>query len=86
MARDRVTDDVWADFRTLAAPDTSAQALGAPVRPRRARQLKAGRLDGTEFADALERARELHADLTALVERLERRLDHQAPTPLDLGR
>jgi len=36
------------------------------------------------LVDALDRARQLHDDLTAIVERLERRLDQQR-APRDLG-
>lgn len=90
MARVQATDDVWADFRALAEPRSIAQVLGALVEREvdrdRARRLKAGQLDDQQLVDALDRARELHENLTALVARLERRLDHQSPAPVDPGR
>jgi len=38
----------------------------------RVRQIREGTVDGLELLDALERARELHEDLGAIVARLER--------------
>ena len=90
MARVRVLDQVWADFRALAEPQSIASVLGALVEREvgryRARRLKAGQLDDTELVDAPERARELHDQLATLVAGLERRLDHQPPAPIDPGR
>jgi predicted CopG family antitoxin len=88
MARVAVADDVWADFRALAGNESIAAVLGGLVEREvdryRARRLKAGQLDDTELADALERARELHDQLAAIVERLEHRLDQQR-APRDFG-
>ncbi|MGI8593262.1 MAG: hypothetical protein ACR2ML_02665 [Solirubrobacteraceae bacterium] len=71
-------------------PTRSAFVLGRLVEREvdrhRALRLKAGQLDDQELADALDRAHELHADLTAIVARLERRLDRRPPTPLDPDR
>lgn len=90
MARVAVGDHVWADFRTLAEPRTISAALGELVEREvgrhRAQRLEAGNLDDSELADALDRARELHDQLAAMVARLERRLDHQPPAPVDPGR
>ncbi len=83
MARVSVPDQVWADFRALAEPDTIATALGRLVQREvdreHARRLKTATLDDQELVDTLDRAQELHADLTQIVDRLERRLDQSAP-------
>lgn len=88
MARVQVADDVWTDFRALAANDAISTVLGRLVEREvdryRARRLKAGTLDDTELVDALERAHQLHDQLAAIVARLERRLDRQQ-APRDLG-
>jgi len=84
MARVQVADDVWADFRALAANESIAAVLGGLVERYRARRLRAGQLDDHQLVDALDRARQLRDELVAIVERLERRLDHQR-APRDLG-
>lgn len=79
MARVAVADNVWTDFRALVGNQSIAQALGALVEREvdreRARRAKAGELDERELVDALARAREMHADLAALVDRLEGSID-----------
>lgn len=86
MARVRVSDDVWADFRAAAGdrPLSSllAELVEAEVRRHRRERLEAGAVDDRELVDALAEARELHADLAAVVARLERRLDRPRPAPL----
>jgi len=88
MARVAVADDVWTDFRALAGNDSIATVLGGLVEREvdrhRARRLRAGQLDDHQLIDALDRARELHDQLAAIVERLEHRLDQQR-APRDLG-
>lgn len=79
MARVHVSDEVWADFRAAAGPNPLNLLLGELVRREvgryDSRRLREGSLDDTELLDALERARQLHADLTGLVARLEHRLE-----------
>lgn len=79
MARVHVSDAVWAEFRAAAGTTPLNLRLGElvtrEVDRHRSRRLREGQLDDIELVDALERARELHADLAALVGRLERRLE-----------
>jgi hypothetical protein len=82
QARVKVSDDVWADFREATRNRSVAIALGDLVtrevdryRVRRARE---GSADDEELLEALERAQELHAKLTGLVQRLERRIELRA--------
>jgi hypothetical protein len=88
MARVAVADDVWADFRALAGNESIAAVLGGLVEREvdryRSRRLRAGQLDDHQLVDALDRARQLHDQLAAIVERLEQRLDQQR-APRDLG-
>lgn len=90
MARVAVADDVWTDFRALAGDRSIAQALGALVKREvereRARRVKAGQLDDRELVDALSHAREQYADLAALVDRLERRINDRSAAASDPGR
>jgi hypothetical protein len=90
MARVQATDDRLGRLPRAGRTPSIAQVLGALVEREvdrdRARRLKAGQLDDQQLVDALDRARELHENLTALVARLERRLDHQSPAPVDPGR
>jgi hypothetical protein len=86
MARVRVSDDVWADFCALAGHRSISLRLSelveADVRECRRRQVAAGTVDDRELLEGFERARVLHADLTAVVGRLERRLDRRpGPRP-----
>jgi hypothetical protein len=78
-ARVRVSDAVWADFRAAAGMTPLSVRLGElvtrDVERYRSRRLRQGQLDDAELIEALERARELHADHAALVDRLERRLE-----------
>lgn len=86
MARVRVSDDVWADFRAAAGdrPLSSllAELVEGEVRRHRRERLEGGAVEDRELLAALAQARELHADLTAVVARLERRLDRPRPAPL----
>ncbi len=74
-----VSDEVWREFREVVGNDSIAAHLGRlverAVERDRVRRLREGTLDHAQLLDALERARELHADLTAIVAWLERRLD-----------
>lgn len=77
MARVHVTDEVWAEFRRAAGNTPMSQLLGRLVEREverdRARRIREGTVDDQILLDALERARELHEDVAALVARLERR-------------
>lgn len=77
MARVHVTDEVWAEFRRAAGNTPMSQLLGRLVEREverdQARRIREGTVDDQVLLDALERARELHEDVTALVARLERR-------------
>jgi hypothetical protein len=56
------------------------------VEHHRSRRLRAGQLNDRELVDALARARELHEELSAIVERLERRLDRVVSGDSDADR
>lgn len=81
MARVRVTDEVWTDFRAAAGQRPLNELLGELVVRHvdryRSRRLKEAHLDDDELLAALDRARELHADLAEITARLERRLVDQ---------
>jgi hypothetical protein len=82
MARVRVTDEVWAEFRAAAGLQPINLLLGELVERHlqrvRSEQLRHGKLEDADLIEALDRAHELHRDLGAIVTRLEQRLDHQA--------
>ena len=75
MARVRVPDDVWADFRALAGYRPVSEVLGElvsrEVQRYRSRRLRQGQIDDREVIEALGRAREQQAELALIVERLE---------------
>lgn len=79
MARVRVSDEVWAEFRAAVGWQPINLYLGELVRRdverHRSRRLRAGQLNDREVIDALDRASELHVEIAAIVDRLERRLD-----------
>lgn len=79
QARVNVSDEVWREFRDVVGNDSIAAYLGRlverAVERDRARRVREDSVNDLQLLDALERARELHADLSAMVERLERRLD-----------
>lgn len=81
----KVSDDVWTDFREATRSSSVAIALGdlvtREVARYRARRVREGSADDQELLEALERARDLHAELAALVKRLERRLELRATRP-----
>jgi hypothetical protein len=81
----KVSDDVWTDFRAATRNSSVSIALGDLVTREvdryRARRVREGSADEEELLAALERAHELHAELAALVKRLERRLDVRATRP-----
>lgn len=81
----RVSDDVWTDFHEATRNSSVSIALGDLVTREvdryRARRVREGSADEQELMEALERAHELHAELAALVKRLERRLDVRAARP-----
>ena len=75
MARVRVDDQTWREFRHELGPNTVAQRLGELVArdlgERRRRRLHTGQLDRREVQQALEQAAELSRDLAAITRRLE---------------
>ena len=77
MARVHVSDDVWAEFRRAAGNTPMSQVLGRlverEVQRDRARRIRSGTVDDQIVLDALERASELHEDVAAIIDRLERR-------------
>jgi hypothetical protein len=79
MARVRVSDAVWADFRAAAGSRPLsyflAELVEGEVRRYRRERIESGGVTDRELLAALAEARELHADMEAVVERLERRLD-----------
>ena len=83
MARVRVPDDVWSEFRAASGTTPINVVLGELVQREvdrhRARRAKAGTLDDRDLLAALDRARELKEDLDAIVSGLERRLDRGRP-------
>lgn len=85
MARVRVTDDVWSEFRAAAGSTPLNFVLGElverEVARERSRRLREGKVDDRELLDALERARELHAHVQAIVTRLESRVGLPAQPP-----
>lgn len=85
MARVRVPDEVWADFRAAAGAKPVNLLLGELVQREvdqwRAQRLKEGQLDDRELLDALDRAHELHGNLTRVIARLELRAGRQASAP-----
>lgn len=79
QARVNVSDEVWREFRDVVGNDSIAAFLGRlverTVERDRVRRLREGTVDDLVLLDALERARELHSDLAAIVAWLERRLE-----------
>ena len=84
MARVHVSDEVWAEFRRAAGNTPMSQVLGRLVEREverdRVRRIRSGTVDDQIVLDALERARELHDDVAAIIDRLERRA--APPVPL----
>ena len=82
MARIAVSDEVWADFREAAGQEPLSSVLAELVEREvhryRQRRVRDGTADDQEVLAALTEARELHTDLSDIVDRLERRLDLQA--------
>lgn len=79
QARVNVSDEVWREFREVVGNDSIAGYLGRlverAVERDRVRRVREGTVDDLQLLDALERARELHADLAAIIAWLERRLN-----------
>jgi hypothetical protein len=75
MARVAVTDDVWADFRAALGYRPISDALGEFVEREvdryRSRRLRDEHMEPRELVEAIARAREQHADLAVIIERLE---------------
>ena len=69
---------MWREFRDVVGNDSIAAYLGRlverAVERERVRRVREGTVDDLQLLDALERARELHSDLAAIVAWLERRL------------
>jgi hypothetical protein len=76
MARVRVDEQTWREFRQAVGYRPIAERLGElvarDVAAYRRHRLRAGDLQGREVLDALERADHLSRDLAAVTERLER--------------
>ena len=87
MARVHVSDEVWAEFRRAAGNTPMSQLLGRLVEREverdRARRIRQGSVDNQIVLDALERARELHDDVAAIIDRLERRSSPTVPERRD---
>ncbi|HEX8121867.1 MAG TPA: hypothetical protein VF549_11440 [Solirubrobacteraceae bacterium] len=79
QARVNVSDEVWREFRDVVGNDSIAAYLGRlverAVERERVRRVREGTVDDLQLLDALERARELHSDLTSIVAWLERRVE-----------
>lgn len=77
QARVRVSDDVWRDFQLAVQPRSIAVVLGELVVREvdrfRAARVNQGTADDWDLLEALRRAHELHDELIAVIERLERR-------------
>ncbi len=75
MARVRVDEQTWQDFRHEIGPRTVAERLGELVvrdlAERRRRRLHTGELDQREVQQALDQARTISRDLAAITKRLE---------------
>src|SRR6266851_5132495 len=75
MARVRVDERTWREFRQAVGMQSIAERLGElvarDVAAHRRRQLRAGELDAHEVVDALTQARELSRDLDEITARLE---------------
>jgi len=88
MARVRVHEDTWREFRHAIGPYTVAERLGElverEVAERRRRRLHAGRLDADEVQQALDQAGALGRDLAAITIRLEA-LARVPTTPTECG-
>lgn len=82
MARVRVPDDVWSDFRAAAGQTPINLVLGELVMREvdryRARRAKDGTADDQELLEALERASQLRDEVAEIVTALQRRLDRSA--------
>jgi len=87
MARVHVSDEVWAEFRLAAGNTPMSQVLGGLVEREverdRARRIRQGSVDDEVLLEALERARELHQDVAAIIDRLERRTAPAIPPGRD---
>jgi hypothetical protein len=75
MARVRVDDETWREFRAIAGYRSIAEVLGQlverEVRTVRSSRLRDEQLVDRELLEALERARNQAEDLRAIVARLE---------------
>ena|SRR6266851_781416 len=75
MARVRVDEQTWREFRHVIGPATVSQRLSELVlrdlAERRRRRLHAGQLDAREVQQALEQTHALSRDLAAITKRLE---------------
>jgi hypothetical protein len=88
MARVHVSDNVWAEFRSADTTPLNlrlGELVTREVDRSRSRRLREGQLDDKDLVEALDRARDLHADLTAMVDRLEHRLARTSEGPLEPG-
>lgn len=79
MARVHVSDEIWAEFRVASEFRPLNLVLGELVRREvdrdRSQRIRNGQVDEAGLIEALGRARDLHADLSAIISRIESRLD-----------
>lgn len=82
MARVHVDDETWAAFKQAAGPIPISEVLGQLVAKHVdchvVRRIRDPNVADRQLVDALEQARELHADVESIVARLEQRLDHRS--------
>src|SRR4051794_13519481 len=87
QARVKITDDVWRDFRLLTQREGVGEALGRLVTREverwRIKRIRDGSADDEVVLGALERARELQAELATITARLERLAQPRHPPPSD---
>lgn len=76
MARVHIDDGTWQEFKNAAWPRPISEMLGELVRRevvrQRSRRLRESELEPCELVEAVELARAQQAELTRLIERLER--------------
>jgi|tagenome__1003787_1003787.scaffolds.fasta_scaffold20947185_3 hypothetical protein len=89
QARVKVTDNVWQDFRLLTQSEGVGEALGRLVTREverwRIKRIRDGSTDDEVVLGALERARELQAELATITAWLERLAQPRHPPSSDGG-
>ena len=81
MARVRVPDDIWTEFRAVTGDRSMSSVLGElverEVRRHRDRRIREDSVDHRELIDALDRAEQLHGELGTMVEWLRRHVERR---------